>query len=605
MIKNFQKPTNGFFIWVVIAFLLAVLYNVFADVSISSGALSFSDFLESVEANAVSSVDMRGDFIEGKRKDGSIFNTIAPHSYSQLVDILRNREVKIRVVPAESFFGNFWGVLLSWFPALLLVGVWIYFMRNIQGGGKAMGFAKSKAKLMSEESKITFSDVAGIDEAKDELREIVEFLRDPGKFEKLGGKIPMGCMLIGAPGTGKTLLARAIAGEAGVPFFSISGSDFVEMFVGVGASRVRDMFNRAKKYAPCILFIDEIDAVGRHRGSGIGGGNDEREQTLNQMLVELDGFEKNEGVIVIAATNRADVLDPALMRPGRFDRQIIVPLPDINGREQILNIYIKKVPISSEVDTRILARGTPGFAGADLANLVNEAALLAARMNKTSVDMKIFEIAKDKVLMGAERRSMIMSDDEKKLTAYHEGGHTLVALCLPNSDPIHKATIIPRGRALGLTMRLPESDRYSSSIKKLEADIAVAMGGRVAEEMVFGESNVTTGAAGDIQTATYIARKMVTQWGLSKEIGMVLVGDEKDEVFLGHSLGRGVPLSEAVSSKIDAEIKRIVDEGYATAKKILKRHLEQLHVLASALLERETLTGDEIKEVIGPIVAES
>ncbi len=598
MIKNLQKPGGNLFIWLIIISLLAILYNVLSDVSLNSRKIAFSDFLLQVENNNVKEVSIRGSLIEGKDKDGKAFSTLSPNFYPHLIDQLYSKNVKIDVVPTETSLGSFFSVIISWFPVFLLAGIWIYFMRSMQGGGKAMGFGKSKARLVSENNKVTFADVAGIDEAKEELKEIVDFLRDPLKFQKLGGKIPKGCLLVGSPGTGKTLLARAIAGEAGVPFFTISGSDFVEMFVGVGASRVRDMFSQAKKQAPCILFIDEIDAVGRHRGAGLGGGNDEREQTLNQMLVEMDGFSDNEGVIVIAATNRPDVLDPALLRPGRFDRQITVTIPDINGREQILKVHSKKIPLAPTVDLRVLARGTPGFAGADLANLVNEAALMAARLNKDCVSMEILESAKDKVMMGAERRSIIMNEDEKKLTAYHEGGHALVTIYLPASDPLHKATIIPRGRALGVTMRLPEGDRYSTSLKRLEADIAVAMGGRVAEELIFGPENITTGASSDIKAATSLARRMVTQWGLSSEIGPVLVGDEKEEVFLGHSMGRNNSISEALSTKIDNEIKRFLDEGYKLAKDILSTNLEQLHLLASALLEYETLTAEEIKQVI-------
>jgi cell division protease FtsH len=473
-------------------------------------------------------------------------------------------------------------------------------MRNMQSGGnKAMGFGKSRAKLMMDtKNKVTFADVAGADEAKEELQELVEFLKSPAKFQKLGGKIPKGCLLVGSPGTGKTLLAKAVAGEAGVPFFSISGSDFVEMFVGVGASRVRDMFKQAQQNAPCIVFIDEIDAVGRHRGAGLGGGNDEREQTLNQLLVEMDGFKDNEGVIVIAATNRPDVLDPALLRPGRFDRQITVPVPDVNGREQILKVHVKKVPIAPDVNIRVIARGTPGFAGADLANIVNEAALIAARKNMNVVTMREFEEAKDKVMMGVERKSMVMKEEERRLTAYHEGGHALVTVFTAASDPIHKATIIPRGRALGMVMRLPEDDRFSSTKEKLLADITVAMGGRVAEEIIFGKEKVTTGASSDIKMATTIARKMVTQWGLSDEIGPVLVGDDRDEVFLGYSLGSQKHTSDELARTIDSEIRKIIDTCYTDAKNILTTNLDKLHMLAKALLEYETLTGEEIKDLL-------
>jgi len=508
--------------------------------------------------------------------------------------------VSITAKPDTSNAPTIWGILLSWFPMLLLIGVWVFFMRQMQsGGGKAMGFGKSKAKLLNEaHGRVTFEDVAGIDEAKDDLQEIVEFLKDPGKFQKLGGRIPKGALLVGPPGTGKTLLARAIAGEANVPFFSISGSDFVEMFVGVGASRVRDMFEQAKSNAPCIIFIDEIDAVGRHRGAGLGGGNDEREQTLNQLLVEMDGFEANEGIILIAATNRPDVLDPALLRPGRFDRQVVVPNPDIIGRERILQVHMKKVPLAADVDARTIARGTPGFSGADLANLVNEAALLAARRNKRTVAMAEFEDAKDKVMMGAERRSMVMSDEERKLTAYHEGGHALVALNLEASDPIHKATIIPRGRALGMVMRLPERDQLSVTRAKLKADLAVAMGGRIAEEVIFGHEKVTSGASSDIQMATNMAKAMVTQFGMSDELGPLAYGDNEQEVFLGHSVTRTQNTSDETQSKIDSETRKFVDEGYKKAESIIRENIDDLHIIANGLLEYETLSGDEIEALL-------
>jgi len=491
-------------------------------------------------------------------------------------------------------------ILLSWFPFLLLIGVWIFFMRQMQsGGGKAMGFGKSLARLLTERHcRVTFEYVAVIDEAKEELEEIVEFLKDPAKFQRLGGKIPKGALLVGPPGTGKTLLARAIAGEANVPFFTISGSDFVEMFVGVGASRVRDMFDQAKKNAPCIIFIDEIDAVGRHRGAGLGGGNDEREQTLNQLLVEMDGFEANEGVILIAATNRPDVLDPALLRPGRFDRQVVVPNPDILGREKILKVHMKKVPLGPDVVARTIARGTPGFSGADLANLVNEAALLAARKGRRVVTMLEFEEAKDKVMMGAERRSMVMTDEEKRLTAYHEAGHALVTVHCPASDPIHKATIIPRGRALGLVQRLPEQDKYSQSREYLLDALAIAFGGRLAEELIFGEDKVTTGASSDIQQATALARRMVTEWGMSEKLGPLRYMDNEEEVFLGHSVTQRKNVSEATAQIIDEEIRRIVDESNARARRILTENLDDLHTLAKGLLEYETLTGDEIKALL-------
>ena len=484
----------------------------------------------------------------------------------------------------------------SLLPIILLIGVWVFFMRQMQGAGRgAMGFGKSKARLLTEnKNRVTFEDVAGVDEAKEELQEVVEFLKDPGKFQRLGGKIPKGALLVGPPGTGKTLIARAVAGEAGVPFFSISGSDFVEMFVGVGASRVRDMFEQAKKNAPCIIFIDEIDAVGRHRGAGLGGGNDEREQTLNQLLVEMDGFEANEGIILIAATNRPDVLDPALLRPGRFDRQVVVPNPDLNGREKIVRVHMKNVPLAADVNVKTIARGTPGFSGADLANLVNEAALMAARKNRRMVTMRDFEDAKDKVMMGAERRSMVMSDDEKRNTAYHEGGHALVALTVPSADPVHKATIIPRGRALGMVMQLPEGDRYSMNYEQMTSRLAIMMGGRVAEELILGKDRVTSGASSDIQAATSLARNMVTRWGYSDKLGLVSYGDNQEEVFLGHSVSRTQNVSEATANIIDAEVKRLVQAGYDEAKRILTERIEDLHTLAKALLEYETLSGDEI-----------
>jgi cell division protease FtsH len=490
--------------------------------------------------------------------------------------------------------------LLSWFPMLLLIGVWVFFMRQMQsGGGRAMGFGKSRARLLTEkQGRVTFEDVAGIDEAKAELQEIVEFLKDPQKFQRLGGKIPKGVLLVGPPGTGKTLLARAIAGEANVPFFTISGSDFVEMFVGVGASRVRDMFEQGKKNAPCIIFIDEIDAVGRHRGAGLGGGNDEREQTLNQMLVEMDGFESNEGVILIAATNRPDVLDPALLRPGRFDRQVVVPNPDVNGREKILRVHMRKVPLASDVDPKTIARGTPGFSGADLANLVNEGALLAARLGKRVVAMAEFEAAKDKVMMGAERRSLVMSEAEKRMTAYHEAGHALCAMHEPECDPVHKATIIPRGRALGLVMSLPEGDRYSKSKSKLLSELTMAMGGRAAEEIIFGPDKVSNGAAGDIKMATDQARRMITEWGMSDKLGMIAYGDNSQEVFLGHSVTQNKNVSEATAREIDGEIKDIIDRAYAKARRLLTENVEELHRVARGLLEHETLSGDEIRTVL-------
>ncbi|MBN9543759.1 MAG: ATP-dependent zinc metalloprotease FtsH, partial [Alphaproteobacteria bacterium] len=565
--NNFLK---NFLIWMLLIFTLAGVYNFIQGGSISGSysSYAFSDFLGKVDEGQVSSVIIQGRTIEGRMADGTRFSTYAPE-YPNLVDKLKSSNVRIEAVPNESKFTSLFGILLSWFPIFLLIGVWVFFMKQMQGGGgKAMGFGKSKAKLLSEKAKVTFSDVAGIDEAKEELEEIVDFLKDPGKFQALGGKIPKGVLLIGSPGTGKTLLARAIAGEANVPFFSISGSDFVEMFVGVGASRVRDMFEQGKKNAPCIIFIDEIDAVGRHRGIGLGGGNDEREQTLNQLLVEMDGFEANEGVIILAATNRPDVLDPALLRPGRFDRQIVVPAPDINGREQILSVHMKKVPLAPDVDARVIARGTPGFSGADLANLVNEAALMAARRNRKLVTMTEFEEAKDKVMMGAERRSLAMTEDEKKLTAYHEGGHAIVAYYSPASDPIHKATIIPRGRALGLVMRLPENDRLSVTYEKLKADIAVAMGGRVAEELIFGTEKVTSGASSDIQQATRMARAMVTEWGMSDKVGPIFFGGDQQDAYLGGSSGAAKVRADETSKLIDDEVKLVVETGYDVAKDI-------------------------------------
>jgi len=548
-----------------------------------------------VDSGNVREVTIAGDSISGFFKSNRSFKTYAPNDPT-LVTRLQKNNVTIIAKPLDSGSPSLMDVFVSWFPMLLLIGVWIFFMRQMQGGGgKAMGFGKSKAKLLTERhGRITFDDVAGIDEAKEDLQEIVEFLREPHKFQRLGGHIPKGALLVGPPGTGKTLLARAIAGEADVPFFTISGSDFVEMFVGVGASRVRDMFEQGKKNAPCIIFIDEIDAVGRHRGAGLGGGNDEREQTLNQLLVEMDGFEATEGVILIAATNRPDVLDPALLRPGRFDRQVVVPNPDIIGREKILKVHMRKVPLAPDVETRTIARGTPGFSGADLANLVNEAALLAARRDKRMVTQAEFESAKDKIMMGAERRSMVMTDEEKKLTAYHEGGHALIAINLDASDPVHKATIIPRGRALGMVMRLPERDHISLTRAKLKADIAVAMGGRVAEELIFGHDMVTSGASSDIQMATKMAKAMVTQFGMSDKLGPLAYGDNEEEVFLGHSVSRTQNMSEETQKLIDSEIHRIVDEGYKLAKKMLKAKVKDLHTISQGLLEYETLSGDEI-----------
>ncbi|MBV9756064.1 MAG: ATP-dependent zinc metalloprotease FtsH [Alphaproteobacteria bacterium] len=588
-------------LWVIIALLLVVLFNLFQPgiTHQATSQIAYSDFIGEVNGGRVRDVVIQGHSVSGQLTDGRAFQTYIPEDPS-LVQRLTDKGVRVVAKPEEADVNPLLHYLLSWFPMLLLIGVWVFFMRQMQaGGGRAMGFGKSRARLLTEkQGRVTFDDVAGIDEAKAELQEIVEFLKDPQKFQRLGGKIPKGVLLVGPPGTGKTLLARAIAGEANVPFFTISGSDFVEMFVGVGASRVRDMFEQGKKNAPCIIFIDEIDAVGRHRGAGLGGGNDEREQTLNQMLVEMDGFESNEGVILIAATNRPDVLDPALLRPGRFDRQVVVPNPDVNGREKILRVHMRKVPLASDVDPKVIARGTPGFSGADLANLVNEAALLAARLGKRVVAMLEFENAKDKVLMGAERRSLVMSEAEKRMTAYHEGGHALCAIYEPECDPVHKATIIPRGRALGLVMSLPEGDRYSKSKSKLLAELTMAMGGRAAEEIIFGADKVSNGAAGDIKMATDQARRMVTEWGMSDRLGMIAYGDNSQEVFLGHSVTQTKNVSEATAQAIDGEVKGIIDAAYNKARQILTEHLDELHRLARGLLEHETLTGEEIRAVL-------
>ncbi|NBU53949.1 MAG: ATP-dependent metallopeptidase FtsH/Yme1/Tma family protein, partial [Proteobacteria bacterium] len=561
--------------------------------------MPFSTFLTEVDKGNVVSVDIRGSEISGNFKDGKGFKTYSPN-YPNLVEKLSAKGVAITAGPREEKGPSLWGIILSWFPMLLLIGVWIFFMRQMQGGkGGAMGFGRSKAKLLTEaHGRVTFQDVAGVEEAKEELEEIVHFLKDPRKFQKLGGRIPKGALLVGPPGTGKTLLARAIAGEANVPFFTISGSDFVEMFVGVGASRVRDMFEQGKKSAPCIIFIDEIDAVGRSRGAGLGGGNDEREQTLNQLLVEMDGFETNEGVILIAATNRPDVLDPALLRPGRFDRQVVVSNPDIIGREAILKVHLKKITTGPDVNPKVIARGTPGFSGADLANIVNESALLAARRNKRIVTMSDLEEAKDKVMMGAERKSMVMTEEEKTLTAYHEGGHAVVALYEPTSDPIHKATIIPRGRALGMVMRLPERDQLSITREKMFGNISVAMGGRIAEEMIFGYDNVTSGASSDIEMVTKMAKNMVTRYGMSDQLGPIAYQENEEEVFLGRSVSRTQNVSEETAKKIDFEVKKIVEAGYARAKKILAEKVDELHKVSKALLTYETLSGEEIKKIV-------
>ena len=588
--------------WAVIVFLTIGLYNMFKNPQANVGkgnSIIFSEFLSEVDNGGVVKVDIQGNNIRGVLANGNTFSTYSPN-YPNLIEKLSEKGVSISAAPLDDKMPSLFGVLLSWFPMLLLIAVWIFFMRQMQGGkGGAMGFGKSKAKMMNElKGKVTFDDVAGVEEAKEEVEEVVQFLKDPKKFSRLGGKIPRGCLLVGQPGTGKTLLARAIAGEAGVPFFTISGSDFVEMFVGVGASRVRDMFEQGKKNSPCIIFIDEIDAVGRSRGAGLGGGNDEREQTLNQLLVEMDGFDTNEGVIIIAATNRPDVLDPALLRPGRFDRQVVVGLPDIIGREKVLKVHAKKIKMAPDVNLRTVARGTPGFSGADLANIVNEAALLAARKNKRLVTLTEFEEARDKVMMGSERRSMVMTEDEKKLTAYHEAGHAIVTINEGAAHPIHKATIIPRGRALGMVMQLPERDQLSQTREQLHAQLAIAMGGRVAEEIIFGEDKVTTGASSDIEQATQRARAMVMQAGLSKELGPVAYGSNEEEVFLGRSVARTQNMSEETSKKVDSEIRKIVDKGYERARTVLTEKIDDLHKLAKALLTYETLSGEEIENLV-------
>jgi cell division protease FtsH len=589
-------------LWIIIGLFLVAIFNLFQSPPSQKQHLNidYSTFLQDAKEGRVQEVLIRGDMVSGHLTNGTTFSSVIPAHDTHLVDRLLESNVRIKAAPVEDEIPSFFQILISWLPMILLIGVWIFFMRQMQSGGsKAMGFGKSKARLLDDKAtQVTFKDVAGVDEAKQELEEVVEFLRDPQKFQRLGGKIPRGILLVGPPGTGKTLLARAIAGEANVPFFTISGSNFVEMFVGVGASRVRDLFEQGKKNAPCIIFIDEIDAVGRHRGAGLGGGNDEREQTLNQLLVEMDGFEANDGVILIAATNRPDVLDPALLRPGRFDRQVVVPNPDVLGREKILAVHSRNVPLSENVDLKVIARGTPGFSGADLANLVNEAALLAARRNRRSVSMAELEEAKDKVMMGSERRSMVMTEEEKRLTAYHESGHAVVAFHSPASDPIHKATIIPRGRALGMVMRLPEGDRVSMSRERLYADLAVAMGGRIAEEMIFGPHKITTGASNDISVATQMARRMVTEWGMSDKLGPITYGENTQEVFLGHSVAQHKNVSESTAQLIDEEIKRIIEEGYAKAKSILTKHRDHLELLAKTLLELETLSGDEINTLL-------
>jgi cell division protease FtsH len=599
-----QNNLRNIVIWMIIGLLVLALVNLLSERTpqVTAVEIPISQVVEDAKNGRIETVTFHGNKVTGKYRDsGKQFASVAPKDPSAITtELVNSKQVTVKIDEAEGDESSLLSVLVNWLPMLLLIGVWIFFMRQMQSGsGRAMGFGKSRAKLLTERhGRVTFDDVAGIDEAKDDLQEIVEFLRDPQKFQRLGGKIPRGALLVGPPGTGKTLLARAIAGEANVPFFTISGSDFVEMFVGVGASRVRDMFEQAKKNAPCIIFIDEIDAVGRHRGAGLGGGNDEREQTLNQLLVEMDGFETSEGIILIAATNRPDVLDPALLRPGRFDRQVVVPNPDIVGREKILRVHMKKVPLAPDVNPNTIARGTPGFSGADLANLVNEAALLAARRNKRMVTQREFEEAKDKVMMGAERRSMVIDEEEKRKTAYHEAGHALVALHCPASDPIHKATIIPRGRALGMVMRLPERDSYSYARDKMYANLAVAMGGRVAEEIILGHDKVTSGASGDIQMATGLARSMVTKWGMSEKLGPLLYAQNEEEVFLGHSVARTQNVSEATAQLIDEEIRRLVEEAHEKARVILTEHLDDLHKIAQALLEYETLSGDEMQGLL-------
>jgi len=595
-VNQFYKNLS---LWLVISLMMILLFNMFNKPRPTADKIGFSDFIAQVEAGKITAVTIQGNDIFGKYegKDGKDFHTYKPTSDADLTRMLLDKKVTIQAKPDEEKFSWF-SIFISWFPLILLVGVWIFFMRQMQvGGGKAMSFGKSRAKLLTENQvKITFEDVAGIEEAKEELNEIISFLKDPKKFTKLGGRIPKGVLLMGPPGTGKTLLARAIAGEAGVPFFSISGSDFVEMFVGVGASRVRDLFLQGKKSAPCIIFIDEIDAVGRHRGAGLGGGHDEREQTLNQLLVEMDGFESNEGVILIAATNRPDVLDPALLRPGRFDRQVVVPRPDVKGREAILKVHAKKVPLSADVDLAVIARGTPGFSGADLANVVNEAALLAAREDKTVVESIDFDNAKDKVLMGVERRSMVISDEEKKSTAYHEAGHTLVARMIPGTDPVHKVSIIPRGRALGVTMQLPIEDKHSYSRESLLARITVLMGGRAAEDIIF--HTFTTGAGNDIEQATEMARKMVCEWGMSDKMGPLSFGKKDEQIFLGREMSTHKNYSEATAVEIDTEIRMIVDNSYARALTLLQDNIQNLHNLSECLIEKENLTGAEVDEII-------
>ena len=589
-------------LWVVIALVLMSVFNNFGPRRSGTQQLDYSRFIADVQQGRVQKVVIEDRTIHGVLQNGERFNTYIPETDNRALigDLLENGVVIDARPPEQQSL--LMQIFISWFPMLLLIGVWVLFMRQMQGGGGgrgALSFGKSRARLLGEDQvKVTFADVAGVDEAKDEVAELVDFLRDPAKFQKLGGKIPRGVLMVGSPGTGKTLLARAIAGEAKVPFFTISGSDFVEMFVGVGASRVRDMFEQAKKHAPCIIFIDEIDAVGRHRGAGLGGGHDEREQTLNQLLVEMDGFEGNEGIIVIAATNRPDVLDPALLRPGRFDRQVVVPLPDIRGREQILKVHMRKIPLDRNVEPSVIARGTPGFSGADLANLVNEAALFAARADRRTVDMEQFEKAKDKIMMGSERRSMVMSDEEKRLTAYHEAGHAIVGLLVPSHDPVYKVTIIPRGRALGVTMFLPEEDRYSYSKERLDSQISSLFGGRIAEELIFGPASVTTGASNDIQRATELARNMVTRWGLSEKLGPLTYSEEEGEVFLGHSVTRHKTVSDQTQDLIDEEVRNIIDRNYRRSAAILRENEQKLHVMADALIRYETIDTGQIRDIM-------
>jgi cell division protease FtsH len=595
-----SNMVKNLLLWVIIAVILITIFSNFGPKRPQVEQLSYSDFIQQVKQGNVSGVTIVDQTLDGALHNNKSFVTYIPSNDPTLYPLLsqKNVNVKIKLPEQEGFLMH---LLINWFPILLLIGVWIFFMRQMQGGGTRgpMAFGRSRARLMSEDQvKITFADVAGADEAKEEVKELVDFLKDPGKYQKLGGKIPSGVLLVGAPGTGKTLLAKAVAGEAKAPFFSISGSDFVEMFVGVGASRVRDLFDQAKKNGPSIIFIDEIDAVGRHRGAGLGGGHDEREQTLNQLLVEMDGFEGKEGVIVMAATNRPDVLDPALLRPGRFDRQVVVPLPDIRGREQILKVHMRKVPLSADANALVIARGTPGFAGADLANLVNEAALFAAKVNKNEVSMAEFEKAKDKIMMGAERRSMVMNDKEKRLTAYHEAGHALVGLNVPDHDPVYKVTIIPRGRALGVTMFLPEEDRYSYTKQRLESQIAGLFGGRLAETVIFGPDHITTGASNDIERATEIARNMVTKWGLSEKLGPLTYGQDEGEVFLGRSIASRKETSETTATIIDEEIRAVINRSYQVAEKILRDNIDKLHLMAEALIKYETIGEDQIQDIM-------